>query len=209
MITLRTTHREAVFRWVNEIARLAHSEKAEFTLERIHTLSEPIFSMLAASSAADPQEMAVLVARADFPDRAERYLSKNAFLNIGIFAPKSSSGREAFVARSRAVAQDALAIFVREMPIVESLSGAHISNLIDALAEAHFCTPAGFAAGHGHATPILLREVLGLPGDAEVCEREDRPEVLINAGRALRALGVELAPAITEKLDDAEGAPRP
>lgn len=193
MITNRTNARDVVFRWLLEIAKTAKSENADRTLEKTMTLAEPILSQVASSPAADPEKMTALVARDDFAAIARLYVSKNAFVNLGIFTPGNTAVREVFIAKCRSVSEEAIDIFVKNVGTITDLSGRGISDAIEAVSVKHFCTEAGFAAGHGYGTPILLREMLGLPGDADVCATETRPQVLLNAGKALFAIGVSLS----------------
>lgn len=192
MIADRTNPRTHVFLWLCQIRRVAEGEKAEYTADKVRELSEPILAMTASSEAADPKSMSALVERPDFPKKAAAYLAKNWFLNIGI--PDSVAATEAFEERCRNGAEAALAALRAQPGSVTEMTGKAVSDRIEALADDQFRTGVGFAAGQGHGTPVLLREALGLPGDHAACVAETRSEVLMNAARALTALGVRVEP---------------
>ena len=195
MITKRMNNREAVYMWLAEIAKMANSENAQFTKDHVEKIAEPIFSNLASSNAADPVKMKDLLESGRYPTKAVKYLEKNWFINIGIpDMPGTEASKAAFDGRCQEAAVQALRIMTREMGPVSDITGKGISDSIEAISQDHFITKEAFEKDMGHGAPILLREMLGLPGDTDVCEMVTDPAVLENAGRALQALGIEVEP---------------
>lgn len=203
MITERMNNRQIVYLWLAEMSKTAHSEKAEFTQNKIEEMAEPIFSNLASSNAADPARMKDLLESGRYPKKAVEYLTKNWFINIGIpDIPGTEASKAAFDGRCQQAAVRALRILTAEMGPVSEITGKAISDSIEEISKRHFVTKEGFAKDFGHGAPILLREMLGLPGDADVCEMMTDKAVLENAAHALEALGVTVEPDAYMEIHD-------
>lgn len=203
MITKRMNNREAVYMWLAEIAKMANSENAQFTKDHVEKIAEPIFSNLTSSNAADPAKMKELLDSGRYPTKAVKYLEKNWFINIGIpDMPGTPASHALFNGRCQEAAVQALRIMTEEMGPVSEITGKAISDSIEEISKRHFVTTEGFAKDFGHGAPILLREMLGLPGDADVCEMVTDKAVLENAAHALEALGVMVEPDAYMEIHD-------
>lgn len=197
MITQRTNLRMNVHQWLMEIARTAKAENAEHTLEKIQEIASPILAMTAASEAADPVKMQGFLRQETFPERAERYIQRNAGLAVGlppIGNDVSLAAKVGYEDSCRDYARAAL-VTLRGLRIeAGDITGKGLSDKIEATSATMPKTFPNAVEGPDSDLSTLLREVVGLPGDACICELITDPAVLANAGHALRQLGAEVAP---------------
>lgn len=205
MITERTTVRTNVAQWLNKIAMVARSEKAGGTEEMVIETSEPILYMCASQGAAPADKMRALLERGDFERKAQKYLATNAILLLGI-QKGGESAREAHTRECEEVATHMLRVLRETAPVIISLRPEALVRVTDAVnmtlrsfpmaegpSERSRITRAQEIFG-GDAPSILLREVMGLPGDEDATLSVTDADVAFNAGLALRALGAEVAP---------------
>ena len=194
MITERpsSTPRVMVELWLREAMKRAENEGAEFTVDKLAEISEPILSMVASSEAADPQKMRDLVARTDWPNRAHVYLTRNAPLLTGI---SGSSGLDASEMQTReAIARKIITQIRVTAGVVTDGSAETLSAIAEQVAKD--LRPENRLVGHnnlwdGDAAAVLVREVLGLPGDHERCLEVTDPQILRNALDGMAGLGVD------------------
>lgn len=150
--------------------------------------------MTAASEAADPELMKALLGKDSFKVRAVRYMDKNAFVGLGLPPVAGLAAKISFADLSLNFAEAAIATLEGLRLEAGDLTGKRLSEMLD---EASARMPKDYpnsVEGTDDDLATLLREVVGLPGDAYVCEMITDPAVLANAGHALRRLGAEVAP---------------
>lgn len=206
MITERTNSRLMVKIYLEKLAAGAKAEKADRTHDETVSLSEVILSMTSSSNSANPEKMAALIESDLYPARAEKYMAKNWFLNVGIGDAKPTVQEiQRRSEKAAEAARSAVDTMVSEFEITDEVSATSISNAIEEISDRHFTTKEGFSSGQGHGTPVLLREAIGLPGDHDVCIMERNPAVILNAAVALTRLGVDIAPEEILRLRDEAG----
>lgn len=203
MITERMSPRRTVYLWLDGLRRVSASAKpvSDLIEDRVVELSEPILAMTASSPAADPEKMLALLRSDRYASSAQRYLMNNWILNLGLPDSADPASRQAHLAACAAGAQEALARLAGES-IPGKATAAGISDMMDRIAAELRSPDNPGHERHGEGTGILLREVIGLPGDADVCLMVTDPAVLRNAVAALRQLGVALGDDLTASAGD-------
>ncbi|MEP3666047.1 MAG: hypothetical protein ABJN42_04845 [Roseibium sp.] len=208
MITERMNPRLTMLNWLQGLKRAAQSGPDEYLEDKILEMSEPMMAMTASSEAADPIKMRALLERDDFSATARKYLIKNWPLNIGLREGSSELDKARYDEKILKGVNQALAgIWFETGPVTEA-SGKALSDRIDAVAEKLTEDDRDL---HGEGTGILLREVIGLPGDAYVCALIQDEDVLENALLGLRQLGVQIEPSAFEDIgrEDPEAEAEP
>jgi hypothetical protein len=202
MITNRTTPRRAVEQWLIDAVRKAVAEKAQLTAESLLEGSQAFLAMTASSDEADPAEMATLLNRGDFERRANRYLEKNWTLNTGVTLDQSGAFAEIQRRDFPKAADQALQGLREAAGHLSDVSGPVIADLTEKVMDSLTDKSNPLHHLHGEGTGILLREVLGMPGDVAPCRNITDTGVLTCALRAMHLLGVDVAPEAYRSLED-------
>ncbi|MFG6080493.1 hypothetical protein ACEUZ9_001097 [Paracoccus litorisediminis] len=204
MITDRITPRQTVKTWLDQLAAGARAEKASTTQETIVEMSSALLSMVTSSHTVDPAKMRELIEGGDFVKRALTYFAKNWVLVSGIAGERNPvliarQGEEAKLA-----AHIALLTMVTQASDLDQISGPALVDLTESAGSDLSRRPDQGNPWPADAIAILLREVLGLPGDAQPAREVDDPAVLLNAARALVTLGARLpVPLLEDKREAA------
>lgn len=202
MITNRTTPRRAVEQWLIDAVRKAVAEKASLTAENLLDGSQAFLAMTASSDEADPDEMSKILNRGDFTRRASRYLDKNWTLNTGLTLDEDGAFSEIQRRDFPKAADQALEGLREAAGRVTEINGPSIAELTEVVVINLTDKSNPLHALHGEGTGILLREVLGMPGDIAPCCNITDTGVLTCALRAMHLLGVDVAPEAYASLDD-------
>lgn len=212
MITERTNPRMTQAIWLGQIWRGAIAERAHSTADHIIDLSQAQIAMTADCDEADPVKMRKLVKAATFPRRARRYLERNWVLNTGLSRDRDQVSIALASKRTEKAIDQALEGLRLSATKLTEASGPEFVRITDRVAEALSGETNTLRDLHGEGTGVLLREILGLPGDAAHCEKLTNPEVLECALLALERFGVTVAPELYESLQvnlDDESLPEP
>lgn len=202
MITNRTTPRRIVEQWLIDAVRKAIAEKAPLTAENLLDSSQSFLAMTASSDEAAPDEMSRILNRGDFIRRASRYLDRNWTLNTGLTLDESGAFSE-IQRRDFPKAADQALQTLRELAgRVTEISGPAIADLTEAVMTKLCDKENPLHDLHGEGTGILLREVLGMPGDVTPCRNITNNDVLTCALRAMHLLEVDVAPEAYAALED-------
>lgn len=183
MITKRINARRTVEVWLNEVIATAKAEKAEITQDKLETLREPLMYMTASSEAADPEEMEkILTGR--YEEKVVKYLQKNWSL-VGLKGSEKTcpeaTARIAISGLSKVAGEFSDGSAKGIISLTER--AAMYASSFDEIPEAS-----------EEAVSILLREALGLPGDAAHAGLITDNAVLRNALDGLSQLGVAVQP---------------
>lgn len=214
MITDRVSHRSIVALWLAEIAKTSHAEKAPITESKIIEMSEPILHMVASENAAPADRMRKLLDLGNYEDKAFRYLAKNAMILVGIREGADEAAVTNHDRTCRQIAREILDHMTHHIGQVTSLEPQAIVDQTErvnlTLRESHVADVNNIYSGD--ASTILMREVLGLPGDYTAMMSLRDPEVAVNAGLALRRLGIDVSPEAFTSIgmrDPDEDGPQP
>lgn len=193
MITRRTTPRTTVHLWLAQLARTATSENAEHTLEKLRETAEPILAMTASSEAAPAADMNTLLDSGRYIKVARRYLKDNWVMLTGLKSDPFAPGEEAMTQ----AATEAVSKLIEAVEIEGCENIPLVSAICDRIAEDLASMDKSGRGLHGEGTGILLREILGLPGDAYVANLITDEAVAKNMREALTQLqnAPEFAPA--------------
>ncbi|MBW3243717.1 hypothetical protein KUV57_13675 [Epibacterium sp. DP7N7-1] len=202
MITKRTTPRRVVEQWLTEAVRKAVTEKATLTAESLLDTSQAFLAMTASSDEADPDDMEKILNRSDFLLRACRYFEKNWTLNTGLTLDESGAFSEIQRNDFRQAVDQVLEGLREAAGRVTEISGPAITELTETVMTNLIDKSNPLHSLHGEGTGILLREVLGLPGDVAPCRNVTDVRVLTCALRAMHLFGVDVAPEAYESLND-------
>lgn len=195
--------------WLRELLQVANAEGARHTAARVISLSEPLIMMAASSGPADPDEFSQILSSGEYPERAERWMLRNATLLTGIETASRLDPVEV-ASRSR-VASRILTNLPALAGTVFDASGAALSDMAEKVSEGLKMDKdepdQEIWAGDGVA--VLIREVSGLPGDADICAEVRDPRVLANALEALSQLGVTVDPEARASVAPDDGSASP
>lgn len=194
MITGRTTPRTVMTQWLSELNKGALAEGAEHTSENLTGLSQSILTMVASSDEADIDKMKALTSKDSFQDHAKRYMLRNWFLNTGLNVVKQPESVRIHLSEVSGAIDEAINTLVQVAGEVDDISGPRIAEMTNQVAETlgHKDHPSHEL--HGEGTAILLREVLGMPGDERPCKNITNKEQLEVALNAMVKLGVDVTP---------------
>lgn len=203
MITKRTTPRRVVLQWLTDAVAKARAEKAELTAETLIETSEGFMAMTAACEAPEPAEMMSVVTRIDFPARALKYLERNWCLNTGLLVGNGLVPSEAERTAVKEAVIQAYEALQHAAGTMTDISGSLICDITERAASSLSVDTNALKGLHGEGTGILLREILGMPGDVAACMNITNPASLHCALLALEQLGIDVTHEAFDKVTPA------
>lgn len=185
MITERMNPRRTVAIWLQQMTRSANSEKANYTRDMLVEFSEPILSMTAAAEAALPVKMKMLLESGTYPRKAIKYFEDNLILNTGLRELDDAGKPINWDFEGTDVARQALTALVERTSDEGYGDPLKVSRICDEIAMELSQKDNPMHKMHGEGTGILLREILGLPGDASFAETLTDERVIDNMRHAV------------------------
>lgn len=208
MITKRITFRQTVAIYLSEILTAARNEKAAQTELVIDDNVEPILSLTAYGGAAPVPDMLALLEKDNFPNTAMRYLDKNWLLIDGIVRAAEIRRPDGTLTLAGSWRKSEISRLLEELKTaIPPITSFDLPGLLADIDSAALAFKGNRAKVHADSVAVLIRETIGLPGDADVAARMPQEQVQI-AVMALAKLGVTVEPDLMNQ-PPADEDPRP